>query len=339
LFSAVLTAFVIEAYKRLEEDNTETSALILRRISLQLEGSSDDLIPLPAPGKKASEAIIAVNFLWFLSLLLSLFAALFGILAKQWIHVYNKWSEDSPTEKTLFLRSFRRTGFDNWHVPGIIATLPVLLQAALFLFLIGLSIYLWDLNESVAAALSAISIAMVIMALVTIILPVFYQSCPYRTPLGYFLVYLKFDRIWNKSSLKISSWKDWDAYRVIKFQEIIQQASKNGEWIIEYLTTILDLRRPLIVDGHFDPSPIVHVMNELQPATLKNAVISFFSDRLASILLDPESNDDLTGGIYAENWANLLLELDTIYPGMLISSIEGRFQGKYLYSVCLKSQY
>lgn len=84
LFSAVLTAFIIDVYKRLEEDPADASAAILRRISIQLAGAADEqLDPLPSSSFHPSRLVIAVNVLWFASLLFSLFAALVGILAKQ----------------------------------------------------------------------------------------------------------------------------------------------------------------------------------------------------------------------------------------------------------------
>jgi hypothetical protein len=190
------------------------------------------------------------------------------------------------------------------------------------LFIIGLSIYLWELNIGVAAALSALSIVMVVMALVTIILPVFYQSCPYKTPLGYFLVYLRYDLPRRKSAFQISSWKDWDTHQVVEFQKNVREDSTNGEWILEYLTAILNIRRRLDVNREFDFNSIVQILNELQPVTLKNVISNFISDRLVSILLDPESTDDLTGGIYARHWADLLPKLDNILPGALMKSIE-----------------
>jgi hypothetical protein len=40
LFSAILTAFIVEVYKGLQEDPVETSARLLLRITMQLENSN-----------------------------------------------------------------------------------------------------------------------------------------------------------------------------------------------------------------------------------------------------------------------------------------------------------
>ncbi|KDQ08792.1 hypothetical protein BOTBODRAFT_73845, partial [Botryobasidium botryosum FD-172 SS1] len=87
LFSAIVTAFLIEAYKGLSEDNTATSNTLLRQISasmgnMQPEGSLE-LTPF-----KASPGIVRVNCMWFASLIISLSAAVVIVLAKQWIDDY-----------------------------------------------------------------------------------------------------------------------------------------------------------------------------------------------------------------------------------------------------------
>ncbi|KDQ62179.1 hypothetical protein JAAARDRAFT_85322, partial [Jaapia argillacea MUCL 33604] len=64
LFSAVLTAFLVDTYKDLKTPSP----------------SSPSLAPSPGPPK----TVIRVNALWFMSLVLSLTSALFGILIKQW---------------------------------------------------------------------------------------------------------------------------------------------------------------------------------------------------------------------------------------------------------------
>ncbi|EKM53465.1 uncharacterized protein PHACADRAFT_55920, partial [Phanerochaete carnosa HHB-10118-sp] len=96
LFSAILTAFVVETYTMLQPDNTDTTnQLLAYGLSLQAPPSS---IPNavnatmsaflnPAPFSPSASARW-INALFFASLLLSLAAALFGILAKQWLREF-----------------------------------------------------------------------------------------------------------------------------------------------------------------------------------------------------------------------------------------------------------
>jgi hypothetical protein len=87
-----VTAFTIESYKLLQEDYTQTTADLLRHISHQLANSS---IPA-APQNSEFQVQIGdekVNVLWFVSLSLSLFVALFGIFFKQWMRSYMEWTD------------------------------------------------------------------------------------------------------------------------------------------------------------------------------------------------------------------------------------------------------
>jgi len=86
LFSAVVTAFIIESYKALRQDPTE---ILLSRILTQLEsrGNGTDIIPqsLSMPAFTPTPSDIRVNIFWFLSLIFSLATVLIGIIALQWL--------------------------------------------------------------------------------------------------------------------------------------------------------------------------------------------------------------------------------------------------------------
>jgi hypothetical protein len=160
LFSAVLTAFIIEVYQRLEDDNGDLSVNILQPISEQLDGISTPTT-LPSDRSKPQVDIVVINALWFSSLLLSLFTALFGILVKQWIRVYSRWSSGGtrPVEM-IALRGFYGSGFDDWRVSDIVATLPTLIQLSLLLFVVGMAIYLRVLSTPVAIVVTVLTTAL-----------------------------------------------------------------------------------------------------------------------------------------------------------------------------------
>ncbi|KDQ59847.1 hypothetical protein JAAARDRAFT_94694, partial [Jaapia argillacea MUCL 33604] len=105
LFSAVLTAFLIDSYKNLQEDPAQSSSQILLQISSQLNSfvistspgginfanASHQAQTAPIPFAVTHSAV-TLNVLWFSSLVLSLATALFGILVKQWLREYSKTS-------------------------------------------------------------------------------------------------------------------------------------------------------------------------------------------------------------------------------------------------------
>lgn len=191
LFSAVLTAFVIESYQQLQADNAKGTALLLARISLQLEiftlspgfvNSSVPALVLPTQFSPESSALW-INVLWFLSLLFSLAAALFGILAKQWLREYLKWysTVSSPRENVL-VRQTRYEAWNEWNVAASISSIPALLELALILFVCGLVILLWTLDHVVAIVFTiATAVFLVIISSFTL-LPAIFKRCPYKSP-------------------------------------------------------------------------------------------------------------------------------------------------------------
>ena len=88
LFSAVVTAFIIESYKGLKQDPGDVANDLLLRILAQLEGNTNGTTPtqsLTIPTFTPSTSAVRVNILWFLSLIFSLATVLIGIIALQWL--------------------------------------------------------------------------------------------------------------------------------------------------------------------------------------------------------------------------------------------------------------
>ncbi|KAH9939057.1 uncharacterized protein BXZ73DRAFT_89140 [Epithele typhae] len=186
LFSAVVTTFNVEAYKLLQEDSEEASADLLRQISMQLASGAQ---PKPSDVFQPEARSIRINILWFSSLVLSLISASVGILTKQWLREYISNSASSTRENAR-IRQIRHEGFVRWRIPLTIALLPVLLQVALALFLIGLLDLLWSLDNRVASVITTLVAISLAFLVVTTILPTFSISCPYKSPqsLGVFLI-------------------------------------------------------------------------------------------------------------------------------------------------------
>ncbi|KDQ08769.1 hypothetical protein BOTBODRAFT_138551, partial [Botryobasidium botryosum FD-172 SS1] len=87
LFSAIVTAFIIEAYKGLSEDNIATNNTLLRQISASM-GNAQPEGSLQLTPFKASPSAVRVNCMWFASLIISLSVTVVAVLAKQWIDDY-----------------------------------------------------------------------------------------------------------------------------------------------------------------------------------------------------------------------------------------------------------
>jgi hypothetical protein len=88
LFSARLTAFIIESYKALEPDSGHLTMAAIAQVSQQLAAIAstwlNQVFVLPPPvSLNPTTASLWCNVLWFISLSLSLTCALLATLAEQ----------------------------------------------------------------------------------------------------------------------------------------------------------------------------------------------------------------------------------------------------------------
>lgn len=191
LFSAILSAFVVQTYSMLSQapDPGVTNKLMVTGFMALLSHTSPDTFnsttsALFSPALfTPSAAARWINVLFFISLVLSLAAALFGILAKQWLREYMQWnlSIGSPRENVL-VRQIRYEAWESWNVDAIIVSIPAILELAMILFLIGIVILLRVLDNVVYIAVtSIISLFLLTIAAFTI-LPIFSRYCPFKSP-------------------------------------------------------------------------------------------------------------------------------------------------------------
>ncbi|PVG03049.1 hypothetical protein CPB86DRAFT_793958 [Serendipita vermifera] len=186
LYSAVLTAFIIESMKLLEEDPAETTRDILLTISKQLANMS-----FPA-FEQASyhppEYAVVVNGLFFTSLSFSLIASLLAVLALQWVANYDMGLNTSSVPKRALQRHVRFRGIEKWKMAELIASLPVLIFVALFLFFIGIADWLWHMNRAISSiVMGGIGICFLLYT-ITSVISIMHVDAPFRTPISKELV-------------------------------------------------------------------------------------------------------------------------------------------------------
>ncbi|KAK1231351.1 hypothetical protein PQX77_005532 [Marasmius sp. AFHP31] len=146
LFSAVVTAFTIESYQWLSEDPADQNIAILTQISAQL--NNRNATSFEPTSFTPSPSVVRINVFWFLSLILALVDALFGLMCKQWLREYRRPTKTRSPEQWLSLRCFRSESFERWHVPSFLAALPIILEVALFFFFAGLLELLWTKHRT-----------------------------------------------------------------------------------------------------------------------------------------------------------------------------------------------
>lgn len=183
----------------LQADSTDTTnQLIALGVSAQLrtagivppEAANATLLSLIAsPPFSPSLAVRWLNCLFFLSLVLSLAAAFFGIRAKQWVREYLKWNAplSTPRENVL-VRQVRMEGWDDWNVDATISSIPALLEVAMILFLAGVTILVWTLDSIVAIVVTVTVVVFLLAVTSFTVLPILFTRCPYRSPTAWICV-------------------------------------------------------------------------------------------------------------------------------------------------------
>lgn len=205
LFSAVVTAFLIETYKTLLPNPNNTVINVLSVIASRVGNASntDGFIPLPISDPFQADftpagTSVRVNIFFFLSLVLALSAALFGIVCMQWLTHHQRYSDTLSNEQKFALLNMRTDALRQWKVHGFFKTLPVLVQGALVLFFVGLTDFLWHIDRKVIIPVGIfIALTLLFLLLTTVIptlqiFPLMYPSlqvnkkipveCPYRSP-------------------------------------------------------------------------------------------------------------------------------------------------------------
>lgn len=188
LFSAVVTAFIIESYQTLQLDSNDQIISLLSRIADQMNtpiGNTSSGAAFPTNlGFTPSPSNLRVNIFWFISLVLSLAVALIGIIALQWLREHQRYEPGMTPTRSLAIFNARSDGLKRWYIPQIFAGLPLLLQAALVLFFIGLADFLFAICIDVAIPVAVAVAIPILFLLVTTVLPTLQL---YAMHLPYFL--------------------------------------------------------------------------------------------------------------------------------------------------------
>ncbi|KAH6903212.1 hypothetical protein BKA70DRAFT_603484 [Coprinopsis sp. MPI-PUGE-AT-0042] len=177
LFASVITSFLAESRKKLRLEDSEALLMDIRS-ALRNETQSD-------VAYKPTPAQVWVNGLWFTSLLLTLFSAIVGVLARSWLVNHlpvsnRKEAKDAHKRWTLDERAER------WKLQRVITGIPLLVQVAFFLFSFGLAIQTYVDNKTLGVVVLSLVAGSTLLYLVVTALPLMHppDSCPFQTPLS-----------------------------------------------------------------------------------------------------------------------------------------------------------
>ncbi|KAI9435567.1 hypothetical protein H4582DRAFT_1785590, partial [Lactarius indigo] len=197
LYSASLTAFLVESYKNLApnpvQENvyyTQQSVVLLAQISAQLAASGSPVpsafnTPPQYPDFHAQKSDVRINIYWFMSLVFSLTAALAATLVQQWVrdymHVFQRYNH--PLKRAR-IRQFLHEGAESWHMAVVVDAIPALIHISLFLFFLGLAEFLFGLNTTTAITTTITIVICAILYLWSVIAPIHDAKSPYQSPLS-----------------------------------------------------------------------------------------------------------------------------------------------------------
>lgn len=188
MFSAVISAFIVEARKELVPPSQDRVILLLQAMYNQSKGLESNVVDdvfYPPSGA------IVVNILFFVGLTCSLLAGLGGLLVKQWAR-QSVSSSTKPKATREVARNHHRAwaGLLLWRVNLIVALIPMLLHIALLQSFIGILWWLFYTNTVIFAVLlylfgvaAVIYVALGISAAVN-------TNAPFKWPFSALLTYL-----------------------------------------------------------------------------------------------------------------------------------------------------
>ncbi|KAJ7899011.1 hypothetical protein B0H13DRAFT_2196313, partial [Mycena leptocephala] len=201
LFSAILTAFLIESYKTLNNNSSDLTVQLLAQISAQLAASANGT-PLRtrplAPFTPAATSLVC-NGLWFISLGFSLACAMVATLVQQWARDFlHKADMRSAPLIRARIFSYLYYGLQKFHLHTIVEIIPLLLHASLLFFFCGLIAFLIPVNIAMTIIVAVLLFIVATVYSVLTFLPLRYLDCPYHTPLSgaWWHLLQTFKRIW-----------------------------------------------------------------------------------------------------------------------------------------------
>ncbi|KAJ2992416.1 hypothetical protein NUW54_g7940 [Trametes sanguinea] len=129
----------------------------------------------------APTSLFWINTLWFSSLIVSISSAFLRITVKQWPHEHKSGLFGDSLE-LVELRRYRLNNLVKWRAEHFVIAIPILLQLALVMFLLGLVILLWTLHRTTAAFAPVPAGIFVAFVAITSVLPLITPGCAYPSP-------------------------------------------------------------------------------------------------------------------------------------------------------------
>jgi len=191
LFSAVTSAFIIDVQSQLRPDPNDETAALLRVLIHKIDNTTfGDNPPTIPQWTGPPHSIIQVQAILYASLATSLLSAFLAMLGKQWLNQYASTDMRGTAIDRSQYRQHKLDGVVNWYFDYVMESLPLMLQAALLLLGCALTLYLWEIDVTLAYVILSITSSSVAFYIFVTSAGTASESCPYQTPGSHALRFL-----------------------------------------------------------------------------------------------------------------------------------------------------
>ncbi|KAI0688582.1 hypothetical protein C8T65DRAFT_589401, partial [Cerioporus squamosus] len=180
LFLTVITLFIGTSSNSLQPDNAKIAVDVLYILSQQLNGTRT---VAPVEPFKTELFDVIQNSVLFASLLLCLISSGLGLWVKEWLREYMLDLPYCPRE-LVHVQQYRHQGLRRWGMRQLVSTISFLLQLAVALFNVGMTMFTLELDVTLYWVLIGMSGLWMILTWGTALFPAFSTHCPYKSPLS-----------------------------------------------------------------------------------------------------------------------------------------------------------
>ncbi|KAH9956549.1 hypothetical protein BC827DRAFT_1231402 [Russula dissimulans] len=299
LFSAVVTALLVVTIPDVRSNPQDITNFYLQQIS---NASAKPSPPSPGnqpPPFSAPTLSVVVNLLSFLSLFISLSCAVLATVVQQWARRYVRYTQ--PSQRSPKIRARTRAMFsysvDRLFIGCISSLLPCYLNLAIFFFMIGLLVFIYNINHVMFIFMILLFVWSIGVYGFFTFLPLFQRGSLLYTPISTLLISLAtvFVCLFHTLFLhrfKFSGWGIFDRAVEGVDEDVVEFAKKYSRdidirvlgWSLRALTDDDEVEKFLraIPDFFRDPSSQLVSLSDETKDKLKRTLRGFLDRKLSS---------------------------------------------------------
>ena len=180
-----------------------------------------------APISNIPTSVVRAQAILFASLAVTLFVAFIAVLGKQWILYYTRvttWGNIVDRGKE---RQAKLVGLQKWGLNLIMELLPAMLQFALLLFGVALTVYLWDLDVSSAEVVLVVTSVGLAFYACTVVVATIRGHFPFHAFLSV-LIPMILRRAKEIAVLARVRFRRWSRRRAVSFLMWVERVTDHG---------------------------------------------------------------------------------------------------------------